>query len=145
MARFKDCAEIKDHSLIVLRDDGSKNDCHFVINNTSRQSITIVHIDGCVIKQGIRCDYLVLPETVVPTEEIYIELKGSDVKHAIDQLENTILKISSNVKDTNKQCFIIVRSHCPMHNGQIQKNQIFFKKKYKSTLKVCKYKYIFTI
>lgn len=64
-------------------------------------------VDGYIIKDGLRCDKLVLVKC--PTDEkesedwaeIFVELKGVDTNHAIDQLRETlkkgIFKHSSNI------------------------------------------------
>lgn len=64
-------------------------------------------VDGYIIKDGLRCDKLVLVK--YPTDEkvsedwveVFVELKGVDTNHAIDQLRETlkkcIFKHSSNI------------------------------------------------
>lgn len=50
-------------------------------------------IDGDVIKQGCRCDKLVVTEPRLGKDggiEIFVELKGKNVSHAIEQLETTL-------------------------------------------------------
>ena len=48
-------------------------------------------VDGCAIKTGQKCDDLLISQD--EHEEHFVELKGVDIMHAIDQLEQTILKI----------------------------------------------------
>lgn len=50
-------------------------------------------VDGNIIKEGTKCDYLTLINHDVKQKmwsEVFIELKGSDVSHAIEQLEKTL-------------------------------------------------------
>lgn len=140
--KFMGCEEIKDVLKIVIRDKTSKNDCNLVIINPNHKGIHIITIDNCVIKDGERCDFLILHGNHNSfTEEIYVELKGSDVKKAISQLETTINKISCEKNTFPKRCFIIVRSHCPITTGELQVHQLIFKKKYNSTLRVREHSY----
>ena len=50
-----------------------------------------VKVDGCAIKTGQKCDDLLISQD--EHEEHFVELKGVDIMHTIDQLEQTILKI----------------------------------------------------
>lgn len=135
IARFKRCVTIKDDSRIVIKDKGSKNNSNLVICNPNKKQISVVRIDDCVIRNGERCDYLVLNcEKDILLEEIFVELKGSDVKKAICQLEKTIVQVSSQKETIKKRCFIIVKSHCPKTSGELQVFQQRFKKNYNSTL-----------
>ena len=71
--------------IIVSKDKGTS--CKHIANNTCVAYVTHYKIDGCVITQGIRCDFLLINEE---TKIAYlIELKGSDLIKATQQLENT--------------------------------------------------------
>jgi hypothetical protein len=74
------------NSTEILQENRSK----IVIQNAARILFQIVTIDGCEIDdhQNRRCDYLVC---VAPRKRIFVELKGSDITHAITQLEATIV------------------------------------------------------
>lgn len=47
-------------------------------------------VDGYIITEGDKCDALVLVKDGDDFAEIFVELKGSDVSHAITQLEETL-------------------------------------------------------
>lgn len=55
-------------------------------------------VDGNIIKDGLRCDKLVLVKCPVNENElekwaeVFVELKGVDTNHAIDQLRETLKK-----------------------------------------------------
>ncbi|MGN0234623.1 MAG: hypothetical protein ACI4B5_09405 [Bacteroidaceae bacterium] len=68
-----------------------------IFQNTQRRSYKCVDVDGCTIKDGIRCDKLLL--SADEREERYVELKGTDVVHAIDQLEKTIRRLGEYEDD----------------------------------------------
>ena len=48
-------------------------------------------VDGCASKTGQKCDDLLISQD--EHEEHFVELKGVDIMHTIDQLDQTILKI----------------------------------------------------
>ncbi len=124
--RFKECEKASSDQLIPLQENKSK--C--VIENPNQFTIYIVQVDGCAIKEGLRCDYLVFPEPkdIKKNLEIYIELKGSKISHAIEQLEATMRKLSDDSAKSEKVC-IIVSTRCPITGNDIQN----FKKKFKTT------------
>ncbi|MFA4851684.1 MAG: hypothetical protein WC868_07535 [Bacteroidales bacterium] len=127
MNSFEDCEKIKTDRYIVLHEKKSK----ITFVNKARLKVRKILIDGCVIKNNeIRCDYLVIRQ---PDEEIYVELKGSDVSHAIKQIENTIVKVSHNAKSLDKYCFII-STRCPLISPEIQNHKLYFKRRYNSFL-----------
>ena len=55
--------------------------------NINRNLVSRYIIDGNVIKKGNKCDFLVMNE--VKRTAYFIELKGSDLSHAVKQLETT--------------------------------------------------------
>ena len=70
---------------IVSRDKGNPQ-YHKAIN-TAKAYVTHYQIDGVVIKSGDRCDYLLMNED--KKIAYLIELKGSDLVKAAEQLEST--------------------------------------------------------
>ena len=86
---------------VVLEAKGSKA----IFHNPRRLLVRKFEIDGCVIKDGIRCDYLLVVSS--PNRDIYVELKGCDVARAIKQLEGTMKRVRSNRPKVERQCFIV--------------------------------------
>jgi hypothetical protein len=61
----------------------------FIRKKGDRRVICRIKIDGCIIKNNsIRCDYLFM--VTPPKSYHFVELKGSDIDHAFDQIKNTI-------------------------------------------------------
>ena len=63
------------------------------ILHTKGEASVVYSVDGNIIKEGKKCDKLILVRhTNAPEEwtEIFVELKGKDTNTAIDQLKNTI-------------------------------------------------------
>lgn len=130
MKNFGDCEEVKEAKKIVITDQKSKNKrSKFCLENPKQKEIRVITVDDCVIKEGIRCDYLIiLPDA----KEIYVELKGKDVKHAVQQIEASIKQLTSN-SSAEKLCFI-VSTRCPIISPQIQVIKKTFFKKYQAKL-----------
>lgn len=128
MAGFGRCESTTNDRLIPLKERRSK----IVFKNGKRRPIRKVKVDGCLTFAGRKCDFLLIDPK---STEHYIELKGSDVRHAFSQIENTIEKVSANPKTNPKHCYII-STMCPMFSTEIQQRRRQFKKDYNSSLTV---------
>ena len=126
------CSEKISHKNILIEE---KKSSKIVFINENSIELTKVQVDGCLDIQGVKCDWLLIINE--PYIEIYIELKGSDVEHAFDQIENTIKIVSKNYKTVLKYCYIIT-TRCPITSTQIQVKAKSFKKNYNAVLKVKK-------
>lgn len=115
-------------SLIKLEENNRK----ILFLNPSRFVYKKVQIDGCTIKKGIRCDKMLLSED--EHYEYYVELKGTDVMHAIDQIEATIDKLGEF--NGNRHSYIISTNVAPAYSTRIQLKQAYFKKRYNSELTI---------
>ncbi|MGB5989304.1 MAG: hypothetical protein WBG43_06155 [Marinifilaceae bacterium] len=122
------CKKVFDDRTIKLNE---KKSTLFIDN---AKGATVVHVDGCAISDnGLKCDYLVITPNGV---EIYVELKGKDVKHAAEQIKRTIDLLSVDKVRQQKQSYIIA-SKCPpglTTFKQIQKS--LFKKRYNSSFEI---------
>lgn len=121
-----DCEARTRNRRIVLEENSRK----ITFTNDTCQEVRRIRIDGCVITDGIRCDYLLIDSIEI---EYYVELKGSDVKHAVEQLKRTIELVSKEQWRQQKFCFII-SSRCPLLTPKIQELKVRFKKKYNAEL-----------
>ena len=106
------CVKVTNNKIISFKEQKSS----FVLNNQKSRDIEIHHVDGCVITNGIRCDWMVIDKQ--SEREIYIELKGTDLDHAFDQLKETIRKLTKDPKNIKRALIICTRS--PMSSSQIQ-------------------------
>ena len=122
---FGQCQEEVDHKRIVLDDKGSVGTA--VLVNAARRTCLKVRVDDCVIRSGVRCDWLVIRTD--GQHEYFVELKGSDVKHAIEQLEASMKQLSTDPQKQAKTC-AVVSSRCPLTGSDITLAQIKFKKLY---------------
>jgi hypothetical protein len=133
MRDFQDCETVSSDPNIVISDPGSRNNrSKFRLHNPKRAAIRVVQVDDCVIKEGIRCDYLL----VLPSEqEIYIELKGSDVKHAVEQISRSIDLLTCDCHSIVKLCFI-ASTRCPINSTEIQNLKKKFRQKYNAKITI---------
>ena len=107
-----------------------ENKRKIIFLNPSNHRYKKVKVDGCAIKTGQKCDDLLISQD--EHEEHFVELKGVDIMHAIDQLEQSILKIGEF--DDNRHSYIICTNVAPEYTTTIQKKQKYFRQKYKSEL-----------
>jgi hypothetical protein len=118
----RECSTFFQHKRIVL--SGKKTTKLYLLNPTERQVEQIV-VDGCAITEGQRCDWLVRLNDAISNEEIYVELKGSAVYYAVEQLLATIPKISTDFSKLPKRCFIVFNRN-PMVGTDAQKYKLKF-------------------
>lgn len=130
MKRFPKCELCKTDKKIPLEE----NKCKITFLNPNQDKILIVNVDGCAIddNETLRCDYALVPFKGI---EIYVELKGSDVLHAVKQLETTISLLSDNPQIIKKLCFVI-STRVPKQTTSIQQLQSQFKKKFNASFRI---------
>lgn len=97
--------------------------------NPMQRRVEKVQVDDCVITEGPRCDWLILTNDEVLKEEIYVELKGTDVYRGVEQLEVTINTLSSDRARQRKRCFIVF-SRNPMTLTDSQRYKVRFQKNF---------------
>lgn len=127
-----DCTEATKAKKIVLSENKSK----FIFDNIDEIKVKKIQIDGCksLVIQGRKCDWLL----VISDIHIYVELKGTDIAHAITQLQSTILHIQGiKALSVAERIFCyIVTTRSPLTSQQIQLAAKSFKKTYNATLRV---------
>ncbi len=132
--------ELMPRKILSLKEQGKKYSLDL---NPGHQS-TAFTIDGVILKSGIRCDKLVLIESSCSYPnwvEIFVELKGTHVIRAIDQLRETVknplFNHPSNRKNIRARVVAVAfpsnRSH-----PEIEKAKDEFKSRYSCELKIMK-------
>ncbi len=91
-----------------------------------------IKVDGCVFRNETCCDYLVVDHNDI---EHFVELKGSKVSRAFEQLAATIKKLSDNPSGGAKCAYVICFKN-PLGSTEIQVTQANFKRDYNATLYV---------
>ena len=145
------CREYSQSSNIPVPPENQRS---FRVENNNQKCICLVTVDGCAITEGIRCDYLYeiyeLPKDRQKNQKcdpnshpvkiekvIYLELKGTDVKHALAQLESTIKFYYQQHKDCKeKEAYIIPSNVHPALTTKIQQAKTKFLRELKTKLTV---------
>lgn len=111
-----------------------ENKRKIIFLNPDRKDYKRVQVDGCAIddKVTMRCDKLLV--SADEHEERYVELKGTEVMHAINQLESTIVRLGEF--DYNRHAYVISTNVAPAFTTKIQQKALLFWKKYNSELLV---------
>ncbi|NII25038.1 hypothetical protein HB364_08110 [Pseudoflavitalea sp. X16] len=87
---------------------GTKKDCPvsekgktYRIINSSNAVLTVYAVDPCLIpdRQQKKCDYLIVAHCQDTMKALFIELKGSDITSAIQQIENSLRILGNSLKD----------------------------------------------
>jgi hypothetical protein len=127
MAEFGECEVVAICSNITLKE----KKCRMNFRNPQQSKVRRVRIDGCVIKdERPRCDWLVISQDLV---EHYVELKGADIKRAIEQIEATIKAVGEY--ESGRKAFII-STHVPMLTTSVQQAKKKVWHNYKAKLEI---------
>lgn len=91
-------------------------------------------IDGVIITEGEKCDKLVLFKSDIDNNvwtEVFVELKGKGVAHAIDQIKATIDKPVFQHKSIGCRWARIVAQSVPSNTGNsiVERARNYFSKK----------------
>lgn len=131
------CCIQQNQKIILLEDRKSGSRSRFYIENDCAIEILKITVDGCLIDDGSKCDYLLILFKI-PPNEIYFELKSrSDLAKAIRQIEETIKKISMDKSKVEKYCYIIHTGNVhPTVSATLRNQQKRFRDVYKAKLKM---------
>jgi hypothetical protein len=115
-----------------------------IFSNPEQREIQQIDIDGCVFKQGDgeRCDKLLVING--NDMSIFVELKGSDVDKAIQQLATTQTQLPEYARRTNIW-IVSYSAHEPYHTTTEQILRFKARKKYSARLLIEKSPYRHTI
>ncbi len=80
---------------IVLKDKRASSK-YTGLNPNNKLSICRHRIDGVIIKEGSKCDYLLLDMT--DQKAYFVELKGHDINQAAEQIRTTIEVLEPELK-----------------------------------------------
>jgi len=117
-------------SNIVIRDKKSRS-AHF--KNPERIPFKIIHFDGCVVFNKTAADYIIEKDSV---GRIIVELKGSDIKKAVEQVAATIRYLKeNNLTPLPKGCLIIGTSF-PGGQASSQRYKITIKREFQIPCKI---------
>jgi len=119
------CTTTVSHSLIKVEE----NKRIAIFRNPARKKIRVTEVDGCLVTEGLRSDYVVSEPGVA---SILVELKGTDVAHACDQLFATAS--NSNVKPIleDQLGFLVICSRYPRFDSFVAKAKQAAAKRFKA-------------
>ncbi len=109
--RIKNCEIFRDNRSTPSVSENGKT---FQLDNKeSKVEVVGIKVDGCVFtkKDGIKCDYLLGVES--KKKLFYIELKGTDIIKAIEQIETTISKTKSFYPNWVYEARIVLGNRVP--------------------------------
>lgn len=103
----------------------------------------VYQIDGEIISEGRKCDKLVVVVDNPINGSIFVELKGKDIRHAIDQLESTLNHQLFRKKNNNKDVIrarIVTLSSGPASSSSkfVTEARARFMRKYNCDLRILK-------
>jgi hypothetical protein len=124
--------EYSNNKIIPFKEKKSK----FILVNNSETEIAITKLDCSQLNlDGLKCDYFFYK--VLSPEFSFLELKGSKVEHALNQVENSLKILGLNNKTKRKNAFI-VSTRCPLTATELQRKQLKFRRSYNTKLIVNK-------
>ena len=115
----------------------------YVLQLKEERLSSVFQVDGELVKEGNRCDKLVLLQTDIKVDkwsEVFIELKGVDVNHAINQLASSLLLDLFMHASVEKKYARIVAASIPSHRNQVEmeRAKVKFKRDFDCELKTLK-------
>lgn len=137
-----ECTEFCDRrKVLVVKDLGNSQEYRVV--NASQKELCKIRIDGCLIEEGERCDYLLL--NCEDRLAIFVELKGQDLIKAISQIESSINFLIKQLADfkiyarivlnktptpaINSSTEIKLKKRLKKHNGEDSRELIKYQSK----------------
>lgn len=107
-----ECVERHSKRRFVVEENRSK----VVFENASQQAVEQIQVDGCAIADGPRCDWLINADGI--RHSVFVELKGSNVPHAVEQLT----RAHDELSEIRKQnvTWIISTRRCPLASTEVQ-------------------------
>lgn len=92
----------------------------FELENKKRAKIDKILVDGCLITGHVtRCDWI-LHVRDQPEIAYFVELKGCDLKRAVNQLSETLKHTRAQFADVERRCFAVT-TKVPKAGTSIQK------------------------
>lgn len=141
-AGFTPSIEWKERSIVSVSENGKT----YKVSVAAGLRSAVFQIDGVVITTGSKCDkFLAAIDADMNPDgtAVFIELKGKDISHAIDQLEAT-LKSQQFMPKPRKEDSVrarIVTANCgpkSSSKAKLEEARIRFKTQYNTELRVLK-------
>jgi hypothetical protein len=122
MKKVANCVYETDDPFIVFSERGRSAS----FSNPQREKFVRLHIDGCLITTGCRCDFAL---TKPGTGTVFVELKGKDIRHGCDQLFKSVEHENLASRIERRRSLLIVCSRFPAVDTRIQNEKLNARKK----------------
>lgn len=119
------CTKSVNHSLVKVEQNKRKA----VFRNPCNVQYDVTEVDGCLVNEGIRADYLV---TEVRSTSVLVELKGADVSHACDQLLASVVHPEITPLLEDRIGFLVICSKYPRFDTFVAKAKQICARRYKA-------------
>ena len=130
----RECSEFSTDKIVVC---GGTKTSRLKLGNPSRRSVEKIQVDDCLITNGLRCDWLVRTDDAISKQDIFIELKGADVEHAVRQLETSVRALARPPQSVLRRCYV-VHTWCSMTGTDLQKYKLRFQRQLNARLETVK-------
>lgn len=118
----KECIEVTMGRIVSCEENKSR----FRILNPYQKPIKKAHVDGCLIDDDKpKCDYFF---EVIDNSVFYVEFKGTDARHALQQVVRVAQCFQISHKPLSKYA-VIVTTRVPAYDADFQKALIQYKAK----------------
>src|SRR5690606_30681341 len=109
------CATKNNHKKIKIYEPKSST---IYIENSSEFDYYLIKYDGCIVNNQEGADYLI--SKIDLTSVCIIELKGSNVDKAFQQISTTTINLNKTVFSNSKKSAIIVNTSWPKASTSLQ-------------------------
>ena len=104
--------------------------------NKNKKTVCLIQVDDCLIKEGNKCDYLLL--NCDSKISYFIELKGKDMLHAVEQIDRSIHLLRNKISEYAVNARIVLTKVYPPDLKSNKYKKLERKlKEYKGTLLKC--------
>ncbi len=126
---LKECIVAKDHdgATLVCEENGRR----VIFQKPQGSKADKIKIDGCYVRQATACDYLVIDWK---NRHHFVELKGSNVEHALEQLKVTVSMFFDSGDPAPVWCFVASTRSAPAARPGIQNKKARIKKAWKNAV-----------
>ncbi|WP_428309114.1 hypothetical protein [Hydrocarboniphaga sp.] len=123
------CFSVTKATKIKVEENGRKA----TFLNERRLEFIRTQMDGCLVKNQTAADWVVSRRSVA---DVIVELKGKDVKHAIDQILASAIYLTEKGLRNGKLAGLVVCRQYPRFDTTIQRGQMQFAKIYKGPIRI---------
>ncbi len=120
MSNISKCSKKFNDKIIKVKEVNSS----FVIENPDNKDVIKISVDDCLEFEGKKCDYFF---DIIEQKQFFVELKGSDYKKGLKQVESTYNFFKKNYL-LKEVYFFIITSHFPKETTTLQINKKRLKK-----------------